>query len=543
MRKRNKLFLKAGIIVFSIILIIIATVFILKNYAENTIRDKIHNDLVSGHIVNTAKVDLNIINRTIIIESIIIVPDTIGSKTDSIADYVIDSALISSLHINRIGILRYLIYNKLNIGRIEFDDSYISVSLSKHDSKDKKTRDDNNIGHVLINGIILNNASIKLKDLSSGRSFLSVKNLSLTTGKFEINSEEDTLLIEFPEIEKLNTKGIYSYLQGGFYKLEIGEIINEGDLDFSIYDFKLLPQYKKYVFSKKIGYQTDRVKILLDELRLSGFEYTELSKNIIRCHSVKAENIFADFFRDKNIERRPDYYPPMPQQMLTNLDFKLMIDSVIIDNSDVHYIEHEHGAPQPGFVFFSDLNVCISNLNNDPALFKTGRDIHTYATGKVMGESLAELKIKFPANPTPDTIFFSGELDSMNLNYFNSMLERNQLVRINDGYLNKISFDASGNDNYATGKLKFLYDDLNITVLKIEDKVSTKDRKFFSFIMNRVIRKHNPRPDHSSWIAEMSFERDKEKSFINFLWKTILSGITETIKPGKENLEKEVSSG
>ncbi|MCF8388296.1 MAG: hypothetical protein K9G47_10455, partial [Bacteroidales bacterium] len=124
-----------------------------------------------------------------------------------------------------------------------------------------------------------------------------------------------------------------------------------------------------------------------------------------------------------------------------------------------------------------------------------------------------------------------------NLNSFNTMLERNKQVRINKGYLDELSFDAMGNNDFASGKMSFLYHDLNITVLKQEAEIA-EERKFLSFLMNTFLRSNNPAGKKSPLIAEMGFERDKEKSFINYMWKTVLSGIAETITPGKKKLER-----
>ena len=539
MEKKKKIRNRWFVIGLIVILIFVGLWFLLQHMLKNEISKAIEKGLIRGHILEAGKIETDLLSASVSAMSLSIYPDPAWESGQE-TGIRIDTCSVDTLSIRGINAFRYLLFKELSIQGILLGKTFISLSVS-----DVQERDDfsghhgkSQISKIIFKSLNVSDLGINVHEMETGRKMMSVNSLKLTTGKLKIGVKSGKdMKISYPDIERLDIDTLQAVLSDGFYKAEIGQIRNTGGQDFNLREIKLLPQYKKYSFSKRLGYQTDRIKLLLDELNIRGFDYKKLEDKIIRCEAIEGNAVFADFFRDKNMPRKPGHRPPMPQQMITGIPYRVCIDSISMNRNEVHYIEHVPGAPEAGFVFFDDLNLLVLNVNNDPAYFKKANTLRVFATGSVMGESLAKLKISFPASKSPDTIFFSGSLKNMNLNSFNTMLERNKQVRINKGYLDELSFDAMGNNDFATGKMSFLYHDLNITVLKQEAEIA-EERKFLSFLMNTFLRSNNPAGKKSPLIAEMGFERDKEKSFINYMWKTVLSGIAETITPGKSKLER-----
>jgi len=79
--------------------------------------------------------------------------------------------------------------------------------------------------------------------------------------------------------------------------------------------------------------------------------------------------------------------------------------------------------------------------------------------------------------------------------------------------------------------MEFLYKDLDVALLK---KDPDKERGFISALVNTVALSDNPAPGKDLKIVEIGYERDKNKGIINYLWKTIQSGMTRTILPQKK---------
>jgi hypothetical protein len=71
-------------------------------------------------------------------------------------------------------------------------------------------------------------------------------------------------------------------------------------------------------------------------------------------------------------------------------------------------------------------------------------------------------------------------------------------------------------------------------------KKNEKDKgKFMSFLANTVVFSSNPNKREKLRVAQMGFERVNYKGFGNFVWKTLQTGIVNTVLPTGKS-EKQV---
>jgi hypothetical protein len=83
--------------------------------------------------------------------------------------------------------------------------------------------------------------------------------------------------------------------------------------------------------------------------------------------------------------------------------------------------------------------------------------------------------------------------------------------------------------------MEFVYQDLEAEVFKHKN---TEKSGFLSWSVNNLIHKSNPRNNGELKEAVMNFERVEYKGFGNFLWKTIQSGIVNSIAPFGKTSDK-----
>jgi hypothetical protein len=117
-------------------------------------------------------------------------------------------------------------------------------------------------------------------------------------------------------------------------------------------------------------------------------------------------------------------------------------------------------------------------------------------------------------------------------------------MKIANGKLDRITFAFTGNDNKSQGWMEFLYHDLNVELLR---KNPEKQWGFASLLANSMALSNNPAPGKGLKTVEIAYERDKNKGLINYIWKTIQSGMVRTIVPSNKhtikNAEKEKVAG
>ncbi len=91
---------------------------------------------------------------------------------------------------------------------------------------------------------------------------------------------------------------------------------------------------------------------------------------------------------------------------------------------------------------------------------------------------------------------------------------------------------------YSSGTMTMLYHDLDMQAMKKKDGEATN--KFLSWSVNSLLRKNNPRKgkDKQAKAASMFFQRDIEKGFGNFFWKTLFSGMKATMLPSVNTINR-----
>ncbi len=528
---------KTTVIVLSAIVAICIIVIIINQVISSRIRKEVDKLLTaeefSNYSITIRKVRANILTQSIYLKDIHVSTDTL--EKNNFLDIRMNRLRINDIHIRA-----FLKDGNLDIDKIMIDEPRISIGMDfKPPAKKKKGRPEREITSLSINKLritdgVFQRFNNKITDIELNEIYFNITDVFLP---FDNPSDKQLRFSDFIVAVKAGSL----FTDDKMYKLSFDELhSNYCDSSLKMYSVNVIPQYEKYKFSKMLGYQTDRFDAYIKEVSLSGLQYNDLFReNNFIAQKVNLKDVKADVFRDKQIPRKAGFYPPLPQQALRKLTFKLKIDTVNLERASVKYSEHVPGAAKAGYVYFTDLNSLIVNLNNAPGFFGVKNRFSVYATGALMSECLARVRIHIPVISQSDTFYFSGSLQPMSLTKLNAMTENNQNIRIESGDMKSIIFEGQANNDYAIGDMEFLYDNLKIKILKPDHDEIQQEKKFFSFLVNNVIRKQNP-PKESSppFIASMYFERDKEKGVINFLWKTLLSGVKTTITPGRKGLRK-----
>jgi hypothetical protein len=121
----------------------------------------------------------------------------------------------------------------------------------------------------------------------------------------------------------------------------------------------------------------------------------------------------------------------------------------------------------------------------------------------------------------------------------NPLLENNAFIYSTSGKIDAMNFDFMANNAKATGKMTMLYHGLNIAVKnkRTDDTTAFKER-LISFIANKQVLDSNPIPGNEVREGIIDYERDPERSFFNYCYKSILSGIKSSLakSPKKRKL-------
>jgi hypothetical protein len=171
----------------------------------------------------------------------------------------------------------------------------------------------------------------------------------------------------------------------------------------------------------------------------------------------------------------------------------------------------------------------LSNIEN---ILQQQKYFTVDARTQLYDKSLLQARFKFDMTSPVYAHTVKGSLLPMTLTPLNHMLEKSEPMSIDAGTLNKFEFELSLNSTRSEGLFYMGYDNLNVVVLEYKSN-KRKKSGFASFWANKmVLNTQNPKGNTLEPVS-ISYDRDIQRSIINYWWKSIYSGAKEVlgIKP------------
>jgi hypothetical protein len=352
--------------------------------------------------------------------------------------------------------------------------------------------------------------------------------VDLNLSGFKVTKNNDNRFLSSDQFT-FSFSNITRYDREKRYRFQFDRIgFSSTDNQFVVSGIQLKPQYSKERMLQIVGHQADYFEGRLQEIR---FEKMELKRWFEKRELVGRRLLFKglnmDVFRDKRVVFNQKQRPPMPQDLIRNFDLKFYFDSLELSDASVSYAEQIEESPKAGHVDFKNVNARLKPFTNIPYLTGIAGKSQLDVNGNLMGGPLMSAQIVFDMNSPENMFEVQGNIASCPMDIVNPMTKPAALMEINTGTLQRFDFQFTGNNEQARGKLRFAYDDLNISIYEVRNGFTRKSR-FSSFMANSLlIKSKNPRgkillPD------DISYRRDPSRSILNFWWKSIFSGIKNT---------------
>ncbi len=368
----------------------------------------------------------------------------------------------------------------------------------------------------------------------SGDTLASLETLNLNLSNIRIDSASAQSGRLFPTDNiSVDMRRLMYNLSDSVNKIKVGRVdISSANKTIDVDSLQLIPRYPRFEYSRQNGLRKDRIDLDVPVLTLSAVDFSALADS----------GRFYAKYGEINNARMTDFLnrairggPPEPKTMkfiaFRNSKQPIKIDSLKVNNAYISYSEYAGDTPQAGTVTFEQLNGVFRNISNYPADIKQGitttLDVHT----QVMGSGPLEVHFEFPMDTREGFHKINGTLGSMSITDFNPILEHVAFVRVDRGMLNSLEFDMTLNEDRSNGTLIMKYENLKISVL---DRNSIKQRglkeNIFTFLANNIMVNENNMPGEDMQAGRIQFERIKHKSMFNYWWKSLLSGIKESVK-------------
>jgi hypothetical protein len=521
--------------------------FILSSIASAKLNDNLKKINSEGEVfINVDKIKVNVFSSTLIIKGISIVPDS--SKVNILKSGEYNKASLLGYYLEDVRIRGFNTYDivvnkELGLRKIRVK----GLKLIINKTNKFKPDDDIKHGHKIfdldsirlpflsslsLNKIEIASFAIKVFDLDKNDTTFKYSGEKLELKGFKIEEVEKSLgLFEFKTDElRLKMKRQRFDLPGNNYFIYFGKLnYIFADSVLKVNDFKLKPIKKKEVLAESFKYTQEVFDLDIKQLGIVGIKAGELlRKGVIDIDSIVVSGLNLQLYKDKSKPWDYDKRPLFPQQSLKNMEQDLNIGNIILRNSSFKYTEIPVKSKNPMIVDITDLTALITGVTSIDDTIKAGKNLKIALKGKLMHSAWMDINILMPIRSTVDTFYFSGNLGPAPLRKFNGALYPATGIKIIKGNLKSIRFAVAASPKRSRGNLTMLYDHLEAEIAKAD--VAEKD-KALSWLANVVVPKSNPSRKGKIKVSRIEFERVAYKGLGNLLWKSIQSGLVNTISP------------
>ena len=410
--------------------------------------------------------------------------------------------------------------------KIRFTQGDTTVALLVGEGKQKTSETDR---QTKIKRIRIENGTLAVFRPDSARPFTEIQKIGATVDGLLLDRKTSPRAVLSGLTDTMIRTGKMRYEgENGMYTLSAsGSRFSFSERSVAVDSLRLIPNYPKYRFSRLHGHQVDRMELLAEQVRLSGLDIGKLVAGEVAGSRLDIRGADFKAFRSKDLPRGPRKQKQFLHVAFRSLPLPVTLDTVAIHGSDIRYTEHLAGVSQPGTVSFMNTNATLLNVTNDSLAISRNSLMTLDVTTDVMGASELAARFEFPLN-LDGRHTVQGTLGPMAVPELNPVLEPVGLVRAERGQIHSMDFQMDLHPDFSTGWVELVYSDLRIDLLRPENVDDGRYRRLVSWMANRLkIKDNNNSAPYRR--GEVSFRRIERKSLFNYWWKSLSSGLKESV--------------
>jgi hypothetical protein len=391
-----------------------------------------------------------------------------------------------------------------------------------------------------------------LIDQQPRRDIISYQHFNLLVGEFtgslqqdvikHVNFKDFKINIDSLHVEQTLDSLIYRFsdFNTGLKKLDIQTAdslhhfsLQSFDLSYKDSSIKLNDvTYKSNVSQATLQadfkYQNTQFTGTVGTMDLLGVDFdTLVYTRKILIDEIRFDKISASIYRDKTKPVDQGLIPQYLGQSVKEIRSPLFIKKIRATNLTL--VNKERNPD--GSYAIANINrgtIDVQNITN----LSSGEPLTLRAVAYI--ENKAQLNINLGFSYQQPQFTYSGRIGKFDLPGLNPLIEGYTPASVNKGTVDEITFSGTAYRTNSTGTMKCLFHDLDIT-LELPGKPKWK-RSLLEFGVNNLLPSANPasttKPPR---IVQFTAARDMNKSFINFIIRSVLAGLKETMLMSKEN--------
>lgn len=378
---------------------------------------------------------------------------------------------------------------------------------------------------VKIGNFILNNGAFYEYETDGEKSNLHITNgISFETGTIAIDLTSDTANTHLSRRNlTANIVGIQYTFQNKENQLRLDTLyLNTTKRFIRTTGLQLIPQLPQSDYAELSQNHSDWTKIQTSTTIWTGIDFTAFMKErSIVIDTITIQHAEISSYKNRQIAQS-QREKQLLNQTLRHLPIALDIRCLQFGPLDVVYQELTPEGVQPGKLTVTNLTGECLGLSNRPAQNQSFLTIRS--TGKLMGLANLQTTINFSLQDTSEQFTVNGQLGSLAMNQLNTLTEPLANLSIQNGRIDTLIFNITGNKHSSAVDLKLLYNGLEIELIKDHDGQIRQRRLLSEAINDWILYSSNPQYGRTR-IGTGSTDRDPYKSQFNYLWKSLWPGL------------------
>jgi hypothetical protein len=369
---------------------------------------------------------------------------------------------------------------------------------------------------ILVSDIFVNKGNLKIVYIKTKKELLNAANITIRLQGIVITDKilEQKIPFSYKSYAFICDSLYYA---NGFYDLRTHKIATT-DKGMNVKKFEMIPRVSRREFVSKIPKEKDFYTLKAEDITIRNMDWG--FKNAIfflNADAIALDQVSANIYRNKippdDLKKKYLY-----NKLLRDLKFDLKIDTLAIRNSLLMYEEEKTFQKGPGKLKFSKFNLFAKNIHSGLGQKKLP-DLVIKIKCIFMEESRLDIDWTLNVMDKTDGFNINGRLYNFDAEKMNPFIKPYMNAQAK-GKLNEVYFNFSGNDISANGDFALKYDDFKISVYQKKDH--KKKNKLLTSIVN-LFAKNDSKGDVKN--VKVALKRIPEKSFYNFLWRSIAEGL------------------
>ncbi len=547
----SKWFKKLGLPLLVLLFLTIISAVIINLYFSPVLSNQLKKSvfkLSNGlYQVDFTKSSIHIISSRIIIDHLILKPDTAvfnrlkkaGKAPNNVYTLSVDRIVLKHIHPFKLYFKKELDVDEIVISRPSVQIIYQKLhdqDLSENGKKTLYQRISGTLKSVHVGHILLDNINLRYQEENDQRTKIThLKEIDLKGTNLLIDSASQNDKSRFNFCKDITA--VFNHYKGqtrnGLYQYQANSVtFSSSKSNIKIADAVFMPLKTVSGTVGKQNLQRRKFKLETDSIRVDHFDYRAFigyRKLIASDITIFGKQI--DIFYDHTLPRNPMNAAKSGLFfMLKKVHRDIAVKSVHFKDIDVIYSEISAKTKLRGVIPFEKLNGSVYNIITGNDTLHVSRKLRADLTTNLMGYGKMDVSLEFDPADSANILHYKGTLGQMNLVNLNPATKPLGLIQFTNGIVTNLSFDMQANAERATGRVTFLYHDLNMVLLKEDEKNALRRMSFISILANAfVLIRDNPRFNDSARVANVVFERPENTSYLGLIWRSVYSGIKESI--------------